>query len=43
MPDQPDNTTGGGADPPMTRTYVKVMMVEAVIIVLLWILGRMYS
>ncbi len=42
MPDQPDNTTGAG-DTPMTRTYVTVMVAEAVIIVLLWILGRMYS
>jgi len=43
MPDQPDKRTGGAGDTPMTRTYVKVVVVEAVIIVLLWILGRMYS
>lgn len=29
--------------PPLTATYVKVMIVEAVIIVLLWVFGRMYS
>ena len=43
MPDRPDNPTGAAGDTPMTRTYVTVMVVEAVIIVLLWMLGRMYS
>ena len=43
MPDRHDNPTGGAGDTQMTRTYVNVIVVEAVIIVLLWILGRMYS
>jgi hypothetical protein len=43
MPDRHDKPTGGAGDTPMTRTYVNVIVVEAVIIVLLWILGRMYS
>jgi hypothetical protein len=30
-------------DTPMTATYVAVVVVEAVIIVLLWVLGRAYS
>ena len=43
MPDRTDNPTGGVGDTPITRTYVTVIVVEVVIIVLLWILGRMYS
>ena len=43
MPDRHDHPTGGTGDTPMTRTYVNVIVVEVVIIVLLWILGRMYS
>ncbi len=30
-------------DTRMTRTYVQVMVVEAVIVVVLWIFGRVYS
>ena len=30
-------------DSPMTRTYVGVVILEAVIILLLWLLGRVYS
>jgi heme/copper-type cytochrome/quinol oxidase subunit 4 len=30
-------------DTPMTATYIAVVVVEVVIIVLLWILGRIYS
>lgn len=43
MRDRRDTTTSPTGDTPMTRTYVGVMIVEAVIIVLLWILGRMSS
>jgi hypothetical protein len=31
------------SDTPMTATYVKVLALEAVIIVALWIFGRMFS
>ena len=30
-------------DTPMTGTYIKVLMLEAVIITALWIFGRMFS
>lgn len=43
MADPLDNPTGGAGDTPMTRTYVGVIVVEAVIIALLWILGSMYQ
>ena len=43
MRDPHDDPTAGAGDTPMTRTYVSVMVVEVAIIVLLWILGRMYS
>ena len=43
MSDERDNTIGGAGDTSMTRTYVNVIIVEAVIIVLLWILGKVYS
>ena len=29
-------------DPPLTGTYVRVLVLEAAIILLLWILGRMF-
>ena len=28
---------------PMTRTYISVVILEALIITLLWIVGRLYS
>jgi hypothetical protein len=28
---------------PMTRTYIRVVILEALIITLLWIVGRLYS
>lgn len=28
---------------PLTATYVKVMIVEVIAVVLLWVFGRMYS
>ena len=31
------------SDTPMTGTYVKVLVLEAVIITALWIFGRMFS
>jgi hypothetical protein len=30
-------------DTPMTATYIQVLVLEAVIVVVLWILGRLYS
>ena len=30
-------------DTPMTRTYIQVLALEAVIIVALWIFGRMFA
>ncbi len=30
-------------DTPMTRTYVRVLVIEAAILVLLWIFGRLFS
>jgi len=30
-------------DTPMTGTYVAVLIIEALVIVALWMLGRMYS
>jgi hypothetical protein len=30
-------------DTPMTATYIAVIVVEAIILVALWALGRMYS
>jgi len=43
MSDRHDQPAGGTGDTSMTRTYVSVIVVEIVIIVLLWMLGRMYS
>jgi hypothetical protein len=39
------NTTDRGepGDTPMTGIYVAVVVVEAAIIILLWILGRMFT
>ena len=31
------------SDTPMTKTYVQVMVLEAVIIAALWIFGRMFA
>jgi hypothetical protein len=33
----------GPDDTPMTATYIAVLVVETLIIVALWVLGRMYS
>jgi hypothetical protein len=33
----------GEQDHPMTGTYIAVVVVEAIILALLWILGRAYS
>ena len=30
-------------DTPMTATYIRVLVVEAVIIMMLWIFGRLFS
>ncbi len=30
-------------DTPMTSTYIQVLVLEAVIVVALWIFGRMFS
>ena len=30
-------------DTPMTSTYVRVLIVEAIIVVALWIFGRLFS
>jgi len=37
------DSPGQERDTPMTGTYVAVLVVEALIIIALWILGRMYS
>ena len=37
------DTPGQERDTPMTGTYIAVLVVEALIILTLWILGRMYS
>ena len=42
MPEARDDTIDRAGDTPMAGTYVKVMIVEVVIIVLLWVLGKMY-
>ena len=34
---------GRDSDTPMTKTYIGVLILEAVIIAALWILGRIYS
>jgi hypothetical protein len=31
------------ADTNMTRTYVSVLVLEALIVALLWVIGRLYS
>ena len=33
----------GESDTPMTATYIKVLILEAVIITALWIFGRVFS
>jgi hypothetical protein len=43
MPPTDDATTDETADTDMVRTYVGVIVLEAVIIALLWIFGRMSS
>jgi len=42
MPDEHEDRRESAGDTPMRGTYVAVLIVEAVIIVLLWILGRAY-
>jgi hypothetical protein len=34
---------GQERDTPMTGTYIAVVVIEALVIVALWVLGRMYS
>ena len=34
---------GPGGDTDMTRTYVKVLLVEAAILIALFVFGRLYS
>jgi hypothetical protein len=36
-------TESSDGDTPMTATYVRVVVLEAAIIVALWVLGRMFS
>jgi hypothetical protein len=36
-------TESSDGDTPMTATYVRVVVLEAVIIVALWVLGRVFS
>ena len=44
MPSEPDQTTKTSVlESPLAGLYVGTLVVEAVIIVLLWLLGRMYS
>jgi hypothetical protein len=38
-----ENPDPDGHDTPMTATYVRVLIVEAVLIVALWLFGRMFS
>ena len=38
-----ENPDPAGHDTPMTATYVRVLIVEAAIIVGLWFFGRMFS
>ena len=40
---RPANVEHPDSDTPMTKTYVGVLMLEAVIIVALWLFGRMFS
>lgn len=42
MNDAPEHIIDRAGDTLMARTYVNVMMIEVVIIVLLWVLGKMY-
>jgi hypothetical protein len=42
-PDPEPGTLNSERDTAMTATYVRVIVVEAVILVLLWILGRTFS
>jgi hypothetical protein len=36
-------TTTDSHDNPMTATYVKVVLLEAAIVVALWVFGRVFS
>jgi hypothetical protein len=38
-----ENRDPAGHDTPMTATYVRVLIVEAALIVALWLFGRMFS
>jgi hypothetical protein len=38
-----ENRDPAGDDTPMTATYVRVLIVEAALIVALWLFGRMFS
>jgi hypothetical protein len=35
--------SGNDGDTPMTGTYVAVIIVEAIVVALLWLLGRVYA
>ena len=45
MSDEPrtPNTEPQESDTPMTKTYVGVLVLEAFIVVALWMFGRMFS
>ena len=38
-----ENRDPAGHDTPMTATYIQVLIVEAAIILALWLFGRMFS
>jgi hypothetical protein len=38
-----ENRDPAGHDTPMTATYIQVLLVEAAIILALWVFGRMFS
>jgi hypothetical protein len=42
-PSEPPSAADQEHDTPMTGTYVAVVVVEAMILALLWLLGRVYS
>jgi hypothetical protein len=37
------NSRTSDRDTPMTATYIRVLVLEAVIVVLLWLFGRAFS
>jgi hypothetical protein len=36
-------STTDSEDTPMTATYIKVVVVEAIILIALWVFGRLFS